>query len=126
MSSTSRETISFQKLYCCFEVFFLLRIFLRTLDMAVIEESSFGLSFSKKHLADLKMSLRLLECFAFVWFYTFYLLNILKNVLIQQGFPYTGGKGFSPYPLKLFGKLCPPSFQSLNQSFISKQRTISM
>ena len=38
----------------------------------------------------------------------------------------TGGKGFSPYPLKLFGKLWPPSFQSLNQSFISNQRIISM
>ena len=38
----------------------------------------------------------------------------------------TVGKGFSPYTLKLFGKLCPPSFQSLNQSFISNQRPISM
>ena len=36
------------------------------------------------------------------------------------------GKGFSPYSLKLFGKLCPPSFQSLNQSFIFNQRTIFM
>ena len=34
----------------------------------------------------------------------------------------TSEKGFSPYPLKLFGKLCPPSFQSINQSFISNQR----
>ena len=41
--------------------------------------------------------------------------------------PYcTGGKEISPYPLKLFGKLCPPSFQTLNQSFISNQRPISM
>ena len=36
------------------------------------------------------------------------------------------GKGFSSYPLKLFWKLCPPSFQFLNQSFISNQKTLSV
>ena len=46
----------------------------------------------------------------------------------QQNLPShcTGGKGFFPYPLNLFGKLWPPSFQSLNQSFISNEITISM
>ena len=81
MSWTSKEIIFLQKLYCCFEVFFLLRILLRTLDMVVIEESSLGLGFSKKNLNDLKMSLGLLECLIFVWIWTFYLLNILKKVL---------------------------------------------
>ena len=81
MSWTSKEIISLQKLYCCFEVFLLLEILLKTLDMVVLEESSLGLSFSKKFLADLKMSLGFLEWFAFVWFSTFYLLNILQKVL---------------------------------------------
>ena len=37
---------------------------LRTLDMVVLEESSLGLRFSKKILAYLKMSSRLLKCSA--------------------------------------------------------------
>ena len=48
MSWSSKEIISLQKLYCCFEVVFLLKILLRTLDMVVTEESSLRLSFSKK------------------------------------------------------------------------------
>ena len=53
--------------------------------------------------------------------------HLLKKFPQQNSLSHcTEGKGFSPYPLKLFGKLCPPSFQPLNQSFISNQRTISM
>ena len=48
MSGTSKEIISLQKVYHCVEVFFLLGILLRTLDIVVLEESSLGLSFSKK------------------------------------------------------------------------------
>ena len=47
MSQTSKEIISFQKLCCFFEVLFLLRILLWTLDMVVLGESSLGLSFYK-------------------------------------------------------------------------------
>ena len=97
MSWTSKEIIFLQKLHCCFEVFFLLRILLRTLDMVVIEESSLGLGFSKKKLTDLKMSLGLLECFIFVWIWTIYLLNILKKVLghfFTSKFPFNIGTNF--------------------------------
>ena len=58
---TSKEIFAWRKLYYCFEVFFLLEILLRNLDMVVLEESSLVLSFSKKFLADLKMSSRLLS-----------------------------------------------------------------
>ena len=46
----SKEILTLQKLYCCFEGFFLLEILLRTLDMAVLEEFALGLRFSKKFL----------------------------------------------------------------------------
>ena len=49
--------------------------------MVVLEESSLGLIFSKKFLADLKMSSGLLECFVSVWFCLFCFLNILQKVL---------------------------------------------
>ena len=54
---------SLQMLYCCFEVFFLLEILLKTLDMVVLEEYFLGLCFSKNFLADLEMSSSLLKCF---------------------------------------------------------------
>ena len=59
---TSKEIFALRKLYYCFEVFFLLEILLRNLDMVVLEESSLVLSCSKKFLADLKMSSVLLKC----------------------------------------------------------------
>ena len=71
MSWTSKEMIFLQELFCCVEVFFLLRILLRTLDMIVLENSSLGLRFSKKILLDLYTSLWLLECFIIVWFWLF-------------------------------------------------------
>ena len=71
ISWTSKEMISLQELFCCVEVFFLLRILLRTLDMIVLENSSLGLRFSKKILLDLYTSLWLLECFIIVWFWLF-------------------------------------------------------
>ena len=68
----SKEIISLQKLYCCFDVFLLLGVLLRNLDMVVLEKFSSGLGFSKKFWADLKVSLGLLECFESVWFCIFY------------------------------------------------------
>ena len=67
MSRTSKDILSLQKLYYFFDVLFLLRILLRTLDMVVLEDS----------LADLKLTLGLMEYFVFVWFCIFYLPNIL-------------------------------------------------
>ena len=52
----------YRKVYYCFEVFFLLEILLRNLDMVVLEESSLVVSFLKKFLADLIMSSVLLKC----------------------------------------------------------------
>ena len=68
MPWSSKEIL--QKLYCCFEDFFLL--FLSTLDMVVLQESSLVLSLSNKFLADLKL---------FVWFSIFCLPNIVQKVL---------------------------------------------
>ena len=45
-------SISLKKLYCCFEVLFMLGILPRTLDMGVFEESSLELNFSKRFLAE--------------------------------------------------------------------------
>ena len=56
MPWTSKEMLVLQIMYCFFEVFFLLGILLRTLDMLVLEESFLGLSFSKKFLAQFEMS----------------------------------------------------------------------
>ena len=56
MSRTSKDILSLQKLYYFFDVLFLLRILLRTLDMVVLEDS----------LADLKLTLGLMEYFVFV------------------------------------------------------------
>ena len=81
MPWTSKEIL--QKLDSCFEVFFLLEILLRTLDMVVLEKFSLGLRFSKKFLADLKMSSGLLKCFVLVWFCKFCLPNILLWVLVH-------------------------------------------
>ena len=58
---TSKEIFALRKLYYCFEVFFLLEILPRNLDMVVLEEFSLVLNFSK-FLADLKMSSGLLKC----------------------------------------------------------------
>ena len=51
---TCKEILALKKLYCCFEVFFLLEILLRTLAMLVLGETSLVLRFSKYFLADLK------------------------------------------------------------------------
>ena len=48
MSGTSKEIIPLQKVCYFVEVFFLLGILLRTLDIVVLGESYLGLSFSKK------------------------------------------------------------------------------
>ena len=66
MSQTSNEIISLKKAYCFFEVLFLLRILLRTSAMVVLEESFLGIRFFKNFLADLKISLELLQYFMFV------------------------------------------------------------
>ena len=68
-------------LYCCFEVFFLLEILLRTLDMVVLEESFLGLCFSKKFLADLEMSSSLLKCF-----FASLIFHILSSKYFADGF----------------------------------------
>ena len=66
---TSKETLALQKLYCCFEVFILLEVLLRTLDMVGLEDSSLGLRFSKMFFTDLKMSTGLLKwLFDFAYF----------------------------------------------------------
>ena len=75
MSQTSQEIIYLQKLYCFFKVLFLLRILLRTLDMVLLRVF-FTVKFLLVFLADLKISLGLLEYFIFVWFCIFYLQNI--------------------------------------------------
>ena len=54
---------------------------LTTLDMVVLKESSLVISLSKNFLADLKISIGLLECFMFDWFCIFCLPNILQKVL---------------------------------------------
>ena len=51
MSRTSKEIVSLQKLCFFFEVLFLSRILLRTLDMVVLEESFLGLSFSNSNIS---------------------------------------------------------------------------
>ena len=61
MSRSSKEIISLKKLYCFFKGFFLLRILLGILDREVFQF----------FLANLKMSLRLLEYFKFVRFCIF-------------------------------------------------------
>ena len=81
MPWTSKEILALQKLYCCFEIFFLLQILLRTVGMVVLEESNSGLHFSETFLVDLKMFSGLLKCFLFVWFCKFCLPNILQKVL---------------------------------------------
>ena len=45
MPKTSKKIIFLQALYYIFEVLFLLRILLRTLNMVALEEPSLGLSF---------------------------------------------------------------------------------
>ena len=81
MPWTSKEVLALQKFYCWFEVFFLLETLFRTSDMVVLEESSLGLRFSKKFLADLKMLSGSLKCFVIVWLCLFLLPNIFQKVL---------------------------------------------
>ena len=90
MPWTSKETLALEKLYCCFEVFFLLRILFTTLDYGSFRSVLFGVKF----LTDLKMPSGLLECFAFVWFCIFRLPNIFQKVLVYLLYSscYTGTK----------------------------------
>ena len=88
MPWTSKKILTLEKLYYCFEVFFLLEILLRTLDMVVLEGSSFGLRFSKKFLPDLKMSSGSRKCFY---------INLILNVLSSKYFAESYGVFF---PLK--------------------------
>ena len=67
MSWSSKEIISLPKLYCCFEVVFLLKILLRALDMVVTEESSLKLSFSKK-ISRFKNVIRVTGTFCILYF----------------------------------------------------------
>ena len=60
--------------------FFLLRILLKNLDVVVLEELSLLRGISKTFLVDLKITSELLECFAFVWFCIFCLVNIFEKV----------------------------------------------
>ena len=57
MPYLSKEILALRRLCCCFKVFFLLGILLRTSDMVVLEESSLEL-YSKKILTDLKIVIR--------------------------------------------------------------------
>ena len=100
----------------CFEVFFLLGILFRTLDMTVLEE--LALSFSKKFLVDLKIFLGLLLCFVFIWFCIFYLPNILQKVL--KHFSYSGSHLTLAQICAPFYCLCSPGvtfLQSFNYCF---------
>ena len=81
MPWTFKEILAWQRLCYCFEVFFLFEILLRTIDMEVWKDSSLGLRFFKKFLADLKMSSGLLKFFVLVWFCIFCLPNIFQKVL---------------------------------------------
>ena len=85
---------------CCFEVFFLLENLPGTLDVVVLEEFFLRLRFSKKFLADLKMSSGLLECLVFIWFCIFCLPNIFQKVLehfSQSIFRLTLAQSFAPF-----------------------------
>ena len=108
---TSKEIVSLEKFFRCFEVFFLLGILLRTLHMVVLEESSLELGFSKKILADCKVSLGLTEWFLFVWFCIFYLPNILQKVL--EFFSHWISHLILPQFFSSFNCLCSPGVTSL-------------
>ena len=79
MPCTSKEILDLQKLYSCCGVIF--RDFDYNFRFASFRVVLLILSFSKKFLADLKMSSGFLEFFVFIWFCIFCLPNILQKHL---------------------------------------------
>ena len=75
ISRSSQDIISLQKLYCFFKILILIRILLRTLDMVVLRSPLQGYVFLN-FLADLKISLELLEYFIYLFYFAYFIFQI--------------------------------------------------
>ena len=101
---TSKEILALQNLCCCFEFFFLLEIFLRTLDMVVFRGVLFRVNFFKKVFSWFKNVL------SFTWMFCIYLILCIlsfKYFLKSFGefftfkFPSNTGKNFCTFWLSM-------------------------